>query len=269
MFKLVKPLCFFITALLTISVTQVATAQSGYKLGVGDLIELTVYGQPDLSLSLRVDDSGSLHVPLLGTVLVAGHSSADTAKRIAQGLERGGFLQNAHVNVLVTEYRSQSVSVLGMVNRPGRLYLDGPTSINEAIAWAGGITAAGSQRAVLIRVDAQGRQSKQEFNLQESFDQNAANQKVPQLQHGDTLYVPVADRFYVRGAVNNPGMYVLDRPLNVMQAISIGGGISDRGSKSGFTLFRRQADGKVKEISAKLDDPILDGDVLAIKESMF
>jgi polysaccharide biosynthesis/export protein len=89
------------------------------------------------------------------------------------------------------------------------------------------------------------------------------------LRDGDTIYVPNAGRFYLNGEVHTPGMYPLDRPLNVMQALSAGGGPTARANDSGVKLFRQQADGSVKEMRAKPQDPVMDGDVLVVKESLF
>jgi polysaccharide export outer membrane protein len=64
-------------------------------------------------------------------------------------------------------------------------------------------------------------------------------------------------------------MYSLDRPLNVRQALSAGGGPTARASESSVKVFRQRADGSVQELRAKPDDRVLDGDVLVIKESLF
>lgn len=255
--------------LFSLSAIQNTWANTGYKLGAGDVVKLSVYGQPDLQSELRVDDGGKLDVPLLGGIYVAGYNSADAARIIAKEFEDRGLLKNAHVNLFISEYYSQSVAILGSVNKPGRLFLQGRTSMTEALAWAGGVNGDGSHLVILLRPDKQGRQQKLQFDLQKLLDEDADKQPTQWLQGGDTLYVPVASRFYMRGEVKEPGMYVLDRPINVMQAISISGGLSDRASKGSLTIYRKSENGTVKEMEAKPYDPILDGDVLQVGKSLF
>lgn len=247
----------------------VSTAATEFPLGPGDLLEIRVYGQPDLSIETRVSASGAIRFPLLGRVEVAGKPAPEVEELIGGRLEEGGFLRDAHVNVLITEHRSSTVAVLGAVNAPGKLALDRAVSLTEALAMAGGISEGGSERIVVIRADAGGRQLRREFNLRELLDSRADGHEVVALRGGDALYVPRADQFYVYGEVNQPGVYPLDRPLNVMQALSISGGFSPRASHRRITLYRKQPDGTVEEVRAELSDPIRDGDVLFIRESLF
>lgn len=246
-----------------------AHAQSNYTMGAGDEVRLSVYGQPDLTTESQINSDGTLEVPLLGAVKVAGRSSGDAAKLIAERYQSGNLLKSAQVNLLVTHYRSQVVSILGKVSRPGRMVLEGSTSLTQAIAWAGGIADTGSEHLILVRTDASGRQERHEYDLQKLMGREADSTAVVWLQDGDTLYVPHADRFYVSGEVRTPGMYALDRPLNVMQAIGVAGGPTNRASDRSAKLYRKQADGSVKEFKAKPDDKVLDGDVMVVQESLF
>jgi polysaccharide export outer membrane protein len=243
--------------------------QGSYAIGPGDEIRISVYGQPELATDGQVSAAGTVMVPLLGNLAIAGKSSVDAAYLIAERYQQGNFLKNAQVNVLITKYRSQVVAILGKVNNPGKLVLEGPTSLTQALAWAGGISPTGSERLILTRSGKNGRQERTEYDLQKLLNYDA--EQLPQvwLQNGDTLYVPNAGRFYLNGEVHAPGMYPLDRPLNVMQALSAGGGPTARAKGDNFKLFRQQADGSVKEIRAKPTDPVMDSDVLVVKESLF
>lgn len=249
---------------------QIASAQTTYTMGAGDEIHLTVYGQPELTTDVQISADGAVEIPLVGSVKVAGRTSAEAARMLAERYQNGNLLKNAQVNLLVTKYRSQVVSILGKVNRPGKLVLEGPTSLTEAIAWAGGVADSGSEKLVLVRSDASGRQQRTEYDLQRLLGRQAeGSQQTVWLQNGDTLYIPPADRFYVSGEVRSPGMYPLDRPLSVMQAVGVGGGPTARASERSVKVYRRQADGSVKELSAKPDEKVLDGDVLVVAESLF
>lgn len=248
---------------------SMANAQVSYVMGAGDEIRLTVYNQPDLTTEGRISGDGTLEIPLIGSVKIAGRSTAEAARMIAEYYQRGDFLQDAHVNILVTKYRSQSVAILGKVNKPGQLILEGPTSLTQALAYAGGVAESGSERLILIRTGNNGRQDRQEYDLQNLLNHEAEDRSVVWMQNGDTLYVPIAGRFYISGEVRSPGMYPLDRSLNVMQALGVAGGLTTRANDRGLLLHRKQANGAVKELRAKPDDPVLDGDVLVIKESLF
>lgn len=248
---------------------QTAGSSASYRIGAGDEIRISVYGQPDLTAETQVSADGMVMVPLLGNLPIAGSTSAAAAALIAGRYEQGNVLKNAQVNLLVTKYRSQVVAILGKVNRPGKLVLEGPTSLTQALAWAGGIAANGSERLVLMRMATDGRQERTEYDLQQLLNQEAEPLPTVWLKDGDTLYVPNAGRFYLNGEVHAPGMYSLDRPLNVRQALSAGGGPTARASESSVKVFRQRADGSVQELRAKPDDRVLDGDVLVVKESLF
>lgn len=256
-------------ALLWLAGTLTAHASGSYLIGAGDELRITVYGQQELNAEVQVSAQGTIQVPLLGTVIVGGKNSADAGQLIAERYQNGNFLKNAQVNVLVTKYRSQVVAILGRVNSPGKLVLEGPTTLTQALAWAGGIAPSGSERLILTRTHANGRQERTEYDLQQML--NHAAEQIPPvwLKDGDTLYVPNAGRFYINGEVHSPGMYPLDRPLNVRQALSVGGGPTARASESKVKIFRQTANGAVSELNAKPNDPVQDGDVLVIRESLF
>jgi len=246
-----------------------ASAQTSYKMGAGDEVRLTVYGQPDLTTDGQISADGTMIIPLLGSVQLAGRTPSDAARLIADYYVRGDFLQDAHVNLLIIKYRSQSVAILGKVNQPGKLILEGPTSLTDALATAGGVSESGSERLILIRTNDKGRQERQEYDLQKLLNHEAEGSPIVWMRDGDTLYVPNAGRFYVSGQVNKPGMYPLDRPLNVMQAIGVSGGVNSRANERAVKLFRQQPDGSVKELRANPHDPVRDGDILVIQESLF
>lgn len=243
--------------------------QGSYTIGAGDEVRMTVYGQSELTADSQVSTNGMIVVPLLGNLSIAGKTSAEAAYLIAERYQQGNFLKNAQVNLLITKYRSQVVAILGKVNSPGKLVLEGPTSLTQALAWAGGIAPTGSERLILTRTAKNGRLERTEYDLQKLLNDDADEIPPVWLQDGDTLYVPNAGRFYLNGEVHSPGMYPLDRPLNVMQALSAGGGPTARANDSSVKLFRQQADGSVKELRAKPDDKVVDGDVLVVKESLF
>jgi polysaccharide biosynthesis/export protein len=226
------------------------------KLGVGDAVRVTVFQQPDLTTEARISESGTIVMPLLGEAKVAGMTANQAAAQIAEGLKKGKYLKNPQVSVARTTLRSQQVSVLGMVARPGRYALDDTSArLADVIAAAGGLGPEGSSTVTVIR----GSQRHQVSLLGKSFE----------LQGGDTVHVDRAPVFYIYGEVARAGAYRLEPGLTVMQAISLGGGITPRGSDRRLKLRRAGPDGKVVESDAGLRDAVKADDVIYVKEALF
>src|SRR5579872_1782664 len=101
------------------SVSSDKGAPANLKIGPGDLLEIKVYDAPELSDTLRVSNDGEITVPLAGAMKVAGESIEEAQKQVEQRLLSGGYLRDPHVNILVKEFASQGISVLGEVTRPG------------------------------------------------------------------------------------------------------------------------------------------------------
>ncbi|MFP5379745.1 MAG: polysaccharide biosynthesis/export family protein, partial [Vicinamibacteria bacterium] len=87
------------------------------------------------------------------------------------------------------------------------------------------------------------------------------------LQHGDTIFVPVVERFYITGHVRTPGTYVLQKGMTVQQAIAVAGGLSERGSNRRLKI-RREIKGEFEEISVRLTDLVLPGDTIIIAQRL-
>ena len=97
----------------------------------------------------------------------------------------------------------------------------------------------------------------------------AQNTGTIDLQAGDTIYVPVAPKFYIYGEVRRPDAYPLPESITVMQAISLGGGLTDRGSDSKVKLKRTLEDGRTVTRSVGLEDRVQPDDVIVVKERLF
>jgi len=231
---------------------------SDSKLGVGDTVHITVFQQADLTSDARISERGTVSMPLLGEVKVAGLSQAEAARLIASELKKGKYLNNPQVTVALATLRSRQVSVLGQVARPGRYALDDTSSqLVDVLAAAGGVTPTGADSAIVMRDG-----KKQMVDVK---DKDSAFK----LQNGDTVYVDRAPVFYVYGEVPRGGAYRLEPNMTVMQAIVAGGGITPRGSERRLKLRRTGADGKVTEGDAKPTDMVQADDVIFVKEALF
>jgi polysaccharide biosynthesis/export protein len=225
------------------------------KLGVGDAVRVTVFQQPDLTTEARINDRGTIAMPLVGDVKVAGLSQAEAAKSIAESLKNGKILKNPQVSVSITTLRSRQVSVLGHVARPGRIALDETSSqLTDVIAASGGIASGGSDIVTVLR---DGKEHK--VNVLKPFE----------LKGGETIHVDRAAVVYIYGEVTRAGAYPLVPDMTVMQAIAAGGGITTRGSERRLKLRRPSGNGKYVETDAKLQDRVKADDVIFVREALF
>lgn len=239
-----------------------------YPLGAGDVIRIQVFQSPDLTVEARVSEGGVISFPLLGAVRVGGLSPMQAERLIATRLRDGGFLQNPQVTLNVVQFRSQQVSVLGSVNRPGRYPLETTgMRLSEVLALAGGIATGGADTAIVM-TQRDGRPIRMQIDVADMFLANQpANDVV--LQAGDTIYVHRAPQFYVYGQVQRPGNYQLERGMTVAQALAKGGGLTLRGTEKGLRLQRRDAQGVVQTVEPRLDDLVVPDDLLFVRESLF
>jgi len=125
------------------------------RLGVDDVFEVRVFGEPDLSNSYRVAADGTIDYPFVGRISVLGMRSGDVQELIATNL-RNGYLKNPQVSLMVKEWNSRKVSVIGQVQKPGSVAYFPNMTIVDAIAAAGGFTGIASKNAVTLRREAQG-----------------------------------------------------------------------------------------------------------------
>ncbi|HEX9431525.1 MAG TPA: polysaccharide biosynthesis/export family protein [Burkholderiales bacterium] len=231
-------------------------AQNPDKLGPGDTVHVTVFQQPDLTTDARINERGSIEMPLVGGIKLAGLSTTEAAKTISDALKDGQYLKQPQVAVALTTVRSRQVSMLGLIVRPGRYPLEeAHTKLPDLVAAAGGIAAGGSEDITVIRDG----KSEKVSALAKDFE----------LKGGDTVYVDRAPVFYIYGEVMHSGAYPVKAGMTIMQAISIGGGITPRGSENRVKLRRVSPDGKTREYDATLIDQIKADDVIFVKESLF
>jgi polysaccharide export outer membrane protein len=239
-----------------------------YPLGPGDVLKIMVFQHPDLSVESRIADSGRITYPLLGTLQVGGLSADQAERLIARGLQEGGFLRDPQVSVLVSQFRSQQVSVLGNVNRPGRYPIDAQTMrLSEVLALAGGVSEGGGDRVVITTVQA-GSPRRVEIDLNEIFVAGKFDQDIP-MRSGDSVYVHRAPVYYVYGQVQRPGMYSIERGMTLAQAVAKGGGLTLRGTDRGLRVFRRDERGEVRVSEPRLDETVRPSDLIFLRESLF
>ncbi|MGE0114846.1 MAG: SLBB domain-containing protein [Steroidobacteraceae bacterium] len=235
-----------------------------YKVGSGDLLKVSVFDHPELSGELRVSTTGYIALPLVGTVEVAGLSTQETEMLLAAKLEKKEVLRNAQVAVIVTEYLSQRVSVLGQVAKPGQYSLTEQRTVMDMLALAGGVTASiAADEASLTHADG----TRSTIDLRRLFEGDLSINQV--VTAGDTLFVPRSPQFYIYGEVQRPGVYRLERDMSLSQAIAAGGGLTAKGTERGIRIKRKDESGKEQILSPKRAGNLRGDDVVLVKESLF
>lgn len=235
-------------------------------LGPGDSVTLHVFGQPDMDTVLGVADDGTVRVPLAGAVQVGGLSAEAAARRIEKAFKDGGFFVDPHVTLTVTQSLSQRVSVLGEVKLPGRYPIDAKTTMIDLLAQAGGQTEFASDTVYVLRTDATGTVKRFPVNIKSLGGPSAPTQL---LRAGDSVVVPRAEQFFILGEVQKPNMYKLEPNLTVLQAISLAGGVTAKGSDRRVEIKRAGKNGEQVVIKPKPNDFVQPDDVIRVKESIF
>jgi polysaccharide export outer membrane protein len=243
------------------------SADDDYRMGTGDVLRITVYGQPDLTTEARVGDSGNISFPLIGDVKMAGVTPSQGETEIAKRLSKGGFVIEPFVTLNVVQYRGQQISVLGRVNRPGKHTLEKVGRLTDALALAGGIAGDGADTVTLIR-SLDGKTEHRKIDIIALFKPGgeASNELV---QDGDIINVSRQPVFYIYGEVQRPGAFRLEQNMSVVQALSMGGGVTARGTQRGIKILRRDDNGVMQELDTQLADPVKKDDVIYVKESLF
>jgi polysaccharide export outer membrane protein len=244
-----------------------AAAPAEVPLGPGDVVRVSVYGNPDLSLETRVSESGAITFPLVGHVGVGGLTVAMAEKKIGGMLEAGGYLKKAQVNIIVSLLASQQVSVLGQVNRPGRYPVDGKRSVLDMLALAGGISADGGDTVNLVRTR-NGKTTRESIDVVQMVRSGALDGNID-VAGSDMIFVERAPRFYIVGEVQRPGAFRVERQMTVQQALSAGGGLTARGSNNGLRITRKDASGNATTFEVKHSDLVQVDDVITVRESWF
>ena len=239
-----------------------------YQLGAGDVVRISVYQNPDLTVESRITENGVISFPLLGSVVIGGRTVSAAEKAIADGLRSGNFVRQPQVTVMLMQVRAHQASVLGQVNRPGRYPLEqAGMRLSDLLAIAGGVSVGGSDIVVLSGTRG-GTPLRVEVDLPLLFAAGGRD-KDPLVENGDVIWVDRQPLVYIYGEVQRPGPLRLERDMTLMQALASGGGLSARGTEKGIRVHRRAEDGKVRVLQPAMDDRVKDGDVVYVRESLF
>ena len=206
-------------------------------------------------------------------VTVISQLGGEKAKReydLRELTSAGGRGQNPKVmSDDIVYINAREVSVLGQVNRPGMYSIvGGVRSVMDFLSQAGGVSAGGAD-TIIVQTVRDGKPVKHEIDVDQLFKKGGDAKINFELMAGDSIYVPRFPMFYIYGEVQRPGNYRLERNMTVVQALSMGGGLTQRGTERGLRIKRRDANGQLQTIDAKIGDLLQADDVVYIRESIF
>jgi polysaccharide export outer membrane protein len=255
-----------------------------YQIGPDDILKVTVYGHDDLTLVVVVQSDGTFTYPLIGRVKAADLTPKELERKITTLLSQR-YVRNPQVTVLVQEYRSKTVLVMGEVAHPGSYPLSGAQTLVDILARAGPMTANAGAEVVIVRpltaeagpvpsgvveqaALGEGKEMAEVIRINLPDIQAGDLGKNVRLQPNDTVFVPLAPKVFVSGEVRHPGAYAFLPGNTVRQVISLAGGFTPDGS-SGRIRVVRVVDGKSRESKIRLDDRVQAGDTIVVKAKLF
>jgi polysaccharide export outer membrane protein len=257
----------FLLSLGVPEVQQTPPASLEYVVGTQDRLAITVVDEKELTRVVTVGSDGGFDYPFIGLVKAAGLTVRAIQQDITARLKEK-YLRNPQVAIEVETYRSQVVYVWGQVKTPGSVTLSGTITLTEALARAGSPTPdAGSYIEINRRArigaapDPQGARQTERISMAELQSGRAQDTLV---SDGDTVFVPKAETFFVTGFVRNGGPFMHEAGMTVSKAVSMAGGITEKGSRSRIRITRVIEGRQVVLKDVKMEDLVQPGDSVEV-----
>ena len=260
-----------IALFLTMAGVAVAQSSSNNSLLInsGDNLHISILDMPEMDQRARVTDAGEMPVQGIASVRVAGMTPAEAAAAINHALVNAHYLNHPQVSVVVDQYATQNVTVIGEVRSPGAYAVSTPRPILDVIALGGGLDEIADRN---ILVERHGDQS-HPIHYKVNNDAEQAIKEQIMVNPGDTVVVPKAGIVYVLGDVNRPGGYTMtdnESRVSLLEALSIAGGAA-KTAKLGHARLISKADHSETQISLgdiekgkQPDFPMAPGDILYV-----
>jgi polysaccharide export outer membrane protein len=271
----------------------IAAATGDYQIGPNDKLKIDVLGIEELEMEVRVSASGSIALPHVGRIYVAGLSPSELEERIGHELTSRSLVRDPQVSVSIEEYNSQPIYVLGAVKTPGQYMMSRSLSVVDAITMAGGLDPLTAGRYLLVR---RGKGKAHDPNdetvsegepvfridVKKLLEEGDVSQDLA-LQGGDVVQVPLrkVEMFYVIGDVPRAGAFEFkgaeEGEMLATRALSWAGGAAKTADLGGAVLIRN-TDGGREEIALNFkrifagkdpDTPVQANDIIFVPGSTF
>lgn len=259
---------------------QKMSSAADYIIGPEDLLEITLFQAKELDTVARVSASGFIKLPLIDKVEASGHTTSELESIIAEKFKT--YLSEPVVGIFIREYRSQQITVLGSVQKPGVYYVSGQRSLLELLSLAGGLSGDAGDICIVQRStpsDAVDQQttSNMVVDLDQLLIKGQIAFNIP-MHAGDVILVPKSGIFFVDGAVRSPGSFPLKGKMTFTQAISMAKGLDMDATKSDIKIYRDSGKQERDVITIDYDEvlerkipdvEIKDKDVIIVSSSSF
>jgi polysaccharide export outer membrane protein len=267
-----------VASIVALAAAASVAQETEYSVGGQDVLVITLWDQPELSGKYTVQEDGTLTFPLIGRMDAAGLTLREVEEQLKNKLKEG-FFKNPQVSVGIEEYRSQRIFVVGEVRQPGTYPLAGQMTLMEALSRAGSTTPESKGDVLIVRPAARSRAAAGPVLPAQAADSEVLTVDLRELEggsprqnivlmDGDTVVVPRAETVFVFGHVRSPGAYAVRKDTTLLQALSLAGGLTERGA-SGRIKVVRLVGGEEKEVKIRLNDPVQPGDTIVVPEKYF
>lgn len=264
-----------LSLLLCFAQEEAKNSDKEYIISSNNILEITVYGEPDLSTSARVSQDGTITYPFLGNIKAAGLTVRELEANITNLLGQD-YLVMPQVSIFVKEYAK--ISILGQVRGPGSYEMKENLTLTQAIAFTGGFTnTANTSKVKIIRTTGAGDEKETlEVNVDQILEKAAPDVEI---KANDTIIVEEYGRFSIMGQVTRPGVYPLQKGLKVVEAINLAGGFTSTAAQDGTRVVRVEGSEKkiipvpvasiMKGGDVSRDILLQEGDTIVVPESFF
>jgi polysaccharide biosynthesis/export protein len=249
---------------------EITKVDQALKIGSGDMLDISVFDTPEFNSKVRVGNDGNILLPLIGVLHVVGMTTDQAVAVIRARLIAGKYVKDPEVTLLISEYATQGVSVLGEVKKPGIYPAMGTHRLADYLSMAEGLTQYAGARAYITHRDAPN--APQLISI--SGRSNPRPEGNPVIQSGDTILVPKAGQIFVVGDVVKPGGFLMDHDeqVTIVQALALAQGAGQAAALNRSRILRKTSTGRieipvdVKKILAMKapDAPLQDDDILFI-----
>jgi polysaccharide export outer membrane protein len=274
---------------LAAQVSQKAPTAPGTVIGPNDGITIVALGADDISKTWRVSSTGELTLPMVGKIYVAGMTTEQVEQELTTRLKL--FILDPQVTIYISEFRSETVTVEGAVEKPGRIQTEGQKTLLGVLMMAGGTKSPGptvkvtraSEFGIIplpgVRKDLAGLYSTVELPVKDALDASSAAANLI-MEPDDVVSVSMQQRLvYIMGEVNRPGAIelVTQDSISIVQVLAVAGGMTKIASPSKTTILRRDSEGRYdpagsvdlkKILTGKHEDKLLiAGDIIVVPSS--
>lgn len=238
----------------------------------GDVLNITVFDTPEFTGAFRVSNGGSLYLPLIDKVQVAGQSTSNAAALIRQRLIEGNFIKDPQVVVSISDLVGHHAIVLGEVLRPGEVPIPGLYHLRDVVAACGGVTAQAGDHVVITR----GESMLSPETIDVAWDKPLASQPNPIIRPGDTVQISRAGIIYVAGEVyRQAAIQIAHDQIMLSQVITLADGVKPTAKSTRARLVRTIGNSRtVTQINIASilkgdspDIPLRDGDLIYVPNS--